>query len=117
MPSYTIKVPNNDDGEDLGEYESDYLPRVGDQFTLWHPRVCQGKDHPFCAVVSAVTHEAVHKSHPFSRGEVRLVDVIVWLAEEGGAPSLYCVCTETERAQHGVDINGVCVNCDHPRWT
>jgi len=50
MSSFTIKVPNNYEGEDLGVYEADYLPRLGDPFTLWHPRVCPKKGEPFCGV-------------------------------------------------------------------
>ena len=38
--------------------ESDYLPRVGEDFALWHPRVCKDPDIPFLGVVESVTHEA-----------------------------------------------------------
>jgi hypothetical protein len=50
MPRFIIKVPNDDEGEELGVYESDYLPRVGDPFALWHPRVCAKKDEPFLGI-------------------------------------------------------------------
>lgn len=111
MPSYTIKVPNNDEGEDLGEYESNYLPRVGDPFVLWHPRVCRGKHEPFCGVVSAVTHEAVHHN----LDNPTAVDTTVWLVEEHSAPTLYCECTEVERVKHGMDADGSCANCGSTR--
>lgn len=117
MPSFIIKVPNNDEGEDLGEYESEYLPRIGDPFVLWHPRVCGKKDQPFCAVVSGVTHEAFDKDHPYSRGvRVNVVSTVVWLAEEHAAPQLFCDCTEEQRAKHGV-VDGACDNCGHTRKT
>jgi hypothetical protein len=118
MPSYTIKVPNDDEGEDLGEYEADYLPRVGDPFVLWHPRVCAERDKPFCGVVSAVTHEVIHSSHPYAlehpRGR-RSVVTTVWLAEEHAPPTLYCVCTEEERSKWKVEADGRCENCGHMR--
>jgi len=56
MPKFTVMVNDDDEGEDLGEYEADYLPRVGDGFALWHPRVCKDKDAPFLGVVEAVRH-------------------------------------------------------------
>jgi hypothetical protein len=112
MASFTIKVPNNDEGEDLGEYESDYLPRVGDPFVLWHPRVCPDRHHPFCGVVSGVTHEA-HCAEPRAGGR-SLVGVTVWLTEEHAAPTLYCDCTEEERSRHVV-VDGKCDNCGHAR--
>jgi hypothetical protein len=117
MPSFTIKVPNDDEGEDLGEYVSDYLPRVGDPFTLWHPRVCRKKDEPFCAVVSGVTHEAFDKDHPYARGwnPANVVATVVWLAEEHAVPTLYCVCSEEERVMSSVSKSGECANCGHAR--
>lgn len=115
MPSFTIKVPNDDEGEDLGEYEADYLPRVGDPFVLWHPRVCREKDKPFCGVVSGVTHEALHKSHPYAgSGNHGVVQTVVWLAEEHAPPTLYCVCSEEERAKFILHMDR-CDNCGHVR--
>jgi len=119
MPSFTIKVPNDDEGEHLGTYESDYLPRVGDPFVLWHPRVCAERDKPFCGVVSGVTHEVVHASHPYAtgnypKGEQRSVETTVWLTEEHAPPTLYCDCTEEERARWGA-VEGQCENCGHAR--
>ncbi|SRR5579871_1124727 len=114
MPSYTIKVPNNDEGEDLGEYEANFLPRVGDRFTLWHPRVNGGKDgrySPFCGVVSAVDHEA---NFDPEKGDV---ETTVWLVEEHAAPKLYCNCSEEERSRFGVDEDGDCGSCGHARRT
>jgi hypothetical protein len=113
MPSFTIMVPNDDEGEDLGEYMSDYLPRVGDPFVLWHPRVCRKKDEPFCGVVSGVTHEAFDKDHLYAKGG--LVTTFVWLALEHAAVELFCDCTEGERVMSGVDEEGECVNCGHTR--
>lgn len=112
-PTYAIKVPNGDEGKDLGEYEADYLPRVGDSFTLWHPRVCAEKDRPFCGVVDAVTHEAFHISHPYSSADCEsAATTTVWLVEEQAAPTLYCECSEAERAPHGTK-DGKCENCGH----
>jgi hypothetical protein len=116
MPRFMIKVPNDDDGEDLGEYEAYYLPRVGDPFTLWHPRVCLKKDAPFCGVVSGVTHEACYKGLPYAPDEraPNVVTTTVWLAEEHAPPTLYCDCSEKERAKFGTE-NGDCENCGHVR--
>jgi len=111
MPSYTIKVPNNDEGEDLGEFHADYLPRVGDRFTLWHPRVNPGKHHPFCGVVSGVDHEAQFDSDGGS------VETVVWLVDEAPAPELFCDCTEEERAKWSVGEDGRCESCGHTRRT
>ena len=87
MPSFAIKVPNDDEGENLGEYVSDYLPRVGDPFVLWHPRVCRKKDEPFCGVVSGVTHEAFDKDHPYAceGNPANIVSTVVWLAVMSGS--------------------------------
>jgi hypothetical protein len=117
MPSFTIKVPNFDDGEDLGEYEADYLPRVGDPFVLWHPRVCPKKDQAFCGVVSGVTHEAVAKGHPYYNAGIgaAFVETVVWLTEELAAPTLYCDCTEEERARWSVGLDGKCESCGQAR--
>ena len=113
MPSYTIKVPNNDEGEDLGRFEADYLPRVGDRFTLWHPRVNPGKHNSFCGVVSAVDHEAIFQA--VEGGEDGYVTTTVWIAEEAPAPTLYCDCSEEERAKWKVEADGRCESCGHVR--
>lgn len=115
MPSFTIKVPNDDEGEDLGSYESDYLPRVGDPFVLWHPRVCT-KREPFCGVVSGVTHLTIDKDHPYGHqhAKANVVETTVWLVEEHASPTLYCDCTEEDRARHGAP-DGECANCGHQR--
>lgn len=112
MPSFTIKVPNDDDGHDLGDYESDYLPRVGDPFVLMHPRVNPRKDHPFVGTVSLVTHDAYAADGPRERG---YVETTVWLTEEAPAPQLYCDCTEAEQVTCGVDERGDCENCGRAR--
>lgn len=118
MPSFTIKVLNDDEGEDLGAYVSDYLPRVGDPFVLWHPRVCRKKDEPFSGVVSEVTHEAFDVSHPYATGGnlVNVVTTVVWLAEEYAAPAIYCACSEEDRAKSGVE-EGLCESCGYTRKT
>lgn len=114
--SYLIKVPNNDEGKDLGEYQADYLPRVNDPFVLWHRMLSPDKEHPFCGIVQSVTHEAFDKDHPYARGgnTPGVVTTTVWLAEEMAAPTLYCDCTSQEREQHVVK-DGRCDNCGHVR--
>lgn len=62
MPSFMLKVPNDDDGLDLGTYEADYLPRVGDLFFLYHPALCADED-PFEARVESVVWEAFKEIH------------------------------------------------------
>lgn len=109
MPSFTIKVPNNDEGMDLGEYQADYLPRVGDRFSLMHPIVSPKKDYPFLGVVMAVDHEAVCEE------DGNYVVTTVWLVEEYAAPTLYCDCSEEEQTQHGVDEGGGCGSCGRAR--
>lgn len=112
MPSYTIKVHNNDEGEDLGEYEADYLPRVGDRVALMHPRVCPDRGHPFLGVVTAVDHDAYAGD---ARSEKGSVSTTVWLVEEYAAPTLYCDCSEEERKTWSVGEDGRCESCGHVR--
>jgi|APFre7841882654_1041346.scaffolds.fasta_scaffold240179_1 hypothetical protein len=122
MPSFTIKVPNDDEGEDLGEYESDYLPRVGDPFTLWHPRVSGKPFELFCGIVQQVVHEAYcgERKTPDGRDDpngprgVGRVVTIVWLVEEYASPQRFCDCTPREREMHDV-VEGVCENCGGKR--
>ena len=116
MPSFMIKVQNNDEGEDLGAYESDYVPRAGEPLVLWHPRVCRDNDHPFCGIVAEVTHEAFNESHPYAKGGNKpgVVTTIVWLTEEHAAPDLFCDCTAAEQLKLG-DVDGWCENCGHAR--
>jgi hypothetical protein len=115
MSSFLIKVPNNDEGEDLGEYQSDYLPRVGDSFAVWHRRLSPKKDTPFLGVVSAVAHEVFDKDHPYGDlASKNRVVTTVWLIEEAAAPTIYCDCTEQERTLHGA-TDGECENCGHVR--
>jgi hypothetical protein len=109
MGTFTVKVPNNNEGENLGEYRADFLPRVGDRFTLWHPRVNPGKHHPFCGVVSAVDHEVQFDADGGS------VETVVWLVDEAPAPALFCDCTEEERAKWGVGEDRRCESCGHAR--
>lgn len=121
MPSFRIKVPNNDEGEDLGEYVADYLPRVGDRFALHHPLVCAENNVPFIGVVESVEHEAYAyhrgvKPSPEESEDLKdgFVNATVWLVEELTAPTLYCDCSEEERAKHPV-VDGACDNCGHAR--
>jgi hypothetical protein len=116
MPSFLLKVPNNDEGEDLGEYQSDYLPRVGDSFAVWHRRLSPKKDEPFLGVVESVHHEVFDKDHPYARGGNMVNEVVttVWLTEEAAAPLFYCDCSPQERELHGVK-DGDCENCGHVR--
>jgi hypothetical protein len=115
MPSFRIMVPNGDEGEDLGEYESDYLPRVGDWLTLSHPRVSGRRGDPFCAVVESVRHEA-RCGEPGEHGlrKVGTVTTTVWLVEEQAAPTLYCDCAPEVRERHGA-TGGVCNSCGSER--
>lgn len=108
---FTIKVPNHDDGEDLGTFEAECLPRVGETFVLFHPRVCRGDD-PFVGKIDFVCWEAMHGSHKLAnnRGE-NLAAATVWLVEDSAAPAFYCTCTSEERERHGVDKDSDCVNC------
>lgn len=115
MPSFTVKVPNGDEGEDLGTFESDYLPRVGDDFLLYHPRVTGGSQYPLEAQVSSVVFEAYSKDHPFAPEKKDTVDATVWLSEVGGAVKLYCDCTPEQREKWIVDAQGVCESCGHER--
>jgi hypothetical protein len=116
MPLFLVKVPNGDDGEDLGEFESDCVPRVGDDFVLFHPRLCGSSDHPFVGKVGAVVHEASSKDHKYATNtEKNTVITTVWLVEEAPAPMLYCDCTSEERKQHGENGQGRCENCGHER--
>jgi len=111
MPAaYTVKVYDDDEGEDLGVYESPYLPRVGDDFILWHPRVCASEHNPFIGTVNKVTHEA----RPGVDGAPGLVETIVWLVEEYAPAMLYCDCSPEDRARHGVE-DGHCTNCNGSR--
>ena len=116
MPSFTVKVPNGDEGEDLGAYEADYLPRVGDSFALFHPRLTGDGEHPFVGVVTAVWWEAFSKDHKYASNENKNVaDATVWLAEESGAVTLYCDCTPEGREKWKVEADGRCENCGHIR--
>ena len=119
MASFRIKVPNDDEGEDLGEYQSDYLPRVGEPFFLWHPRLGfdgSDGDHPFCGIVSEVVHEAQYAANGVERSghPVSVVTTTVWLTEEHGAPKLFCDCSEDERKKYDA-VDGECQNCGHRR--
>jgi hypothetical protein len=107
MLMFTVKVPNDDEGEDLGEYASDYLPREGERFAIWHPRVCKDEHVPFLGVVIEVTHEA---RCPDPGEEVGSVHTTVWLGEEDAPPALYCVCTPEERQLRPV-VDGYCDEC------
>lgn len=113
MPSYTIKVHNNDECEDLGEYDADYLPRVGEPIVLWHPRVSRDDDHPFLGVVSEVTHEAFLNVGVVD-GKVlneSYAETTVWLTEDHGTPTLYCVCSPKKSSAECEENDGICWDC------
>jgi hypothetical protein len=124
MPSFVVKVPNGDDGEDLGVFEADYLPRVGDKFLLFHPKLTGSSSHPFEGEVSAICWEAFSKDHKYGAALAALHDAnadrsvaqaTVWLAEYCGVPTIYCDCKPTAREHFGIDSSGDCVNCGHRR--
>lgn len=116
MPRFFLKVPDNDEGEYLGEYESDYLPRVGEDFAVWHPRLCADPHQPFLGIVREVTHEA-----RYSEGADNFAVTTVWLDECFQAPTLYCACAPEElrkfasragqTGEFAVDEDGTCKNC------
>lgn len=112
MSRYTIKVPNGDEGEDLGVYEG-CLPCVGDPIVLLHPRVNPRQHEPFVGKVALVTHDAYYGGEK----EEGHVDTTVWVEDEAPAPQLYCDCAEEDRSRHGVDEDGDCENCRHRRRT
>jgi hypothetical protein len=108
MPSFILKVHDGDEGEEFGECSSDYLPRVGEPFQLWIKKLQARKDSPFCGLVTAVTHELLDTG----------VVTTVWLAEEAGAVTMYCDCTEeAQQRWPSPDENGKCVNCGYERVT
>lgn len=107
-PAFTVRVPNDGEGEGLGEYESYYLPRVGESFAIWHPRLCRDPLVPFLGVVTDVTHEAYATTA--DGDEVGIVSTVVWLSEEGATPTLYCDCSPEERWKHPV-VDGHCDCC------
>jgi len=109
MHTFTVKVPNDDEGEDLGEYESDFLPRVGDAFALWHPRVCKDEYTPFLGIVQSVSFDA-YCGERGAAGDRKVgsVSVTVWLVEDGAPPQRYCDCRpEEQRPLEG----GTCDDC------
>ena len=127
MTTFTIKVPNDDEGEDLGYYDAPAVPRVGETFLLFHPKLTGSSDHPFVGTVVDVVYEAMHPEHKFAkkRGvhpvdsvmQSRPIDayVVVWLQEEAGATKIWCDCTPNERELHGIGEDGDCANCGHER--
>jgi hypothetical protein len=74
-------------------------------------------DTPFEGVVASVDHEAFHKDHPYADKQATKSYVIttVWLTEEAAAPTLYCDCSEEERAKWKVDEQERRENCGHVR--
>lgn len=117
MPSFLIKVPNDDDGESLGEYEADYLPRAGDEFTIYHPALTGDASTPFYGMVRKVAHEArcgarVKGEHDREMGAV---DTTVWLVERSVERRLFCDCSPEEQLEHGEDDDGCCNFCGDER--
>ena len=116
MPRYTIKVPDDDEGHYLGDYDADYLPRVGDPIAIDHPQLNPRPHHPCLGVVSAITHEA-RSPAPDNEDRRGTVGTTVWVVEDSPAPQLFCDCTDAERAKYGADRDGDCMNCSHLRRT
>jgi hypothetical protein len=115
--SFHVMVPNDDEGQDLGEYKADYLPREGDLFFLWHPKVCGRSGTPFEGKVVQVAHEAFHESHKVAGGGnvPNQVVTTVWLTEENAPPVIYCDCSPEKLEKWKADENGRCKNCGHLR--
>ncbi len=102
---FEVKVPNDDEGESLGDYEADTLPRPGERFAIYgNPLVCLHEHDYFIGVVDEVMWEATPgKAVP-----------TVWLREgESAKVTVYCTCTTEERTRHQNvdDEDGRCGNC------
>lgn len=107
MVRFEIKVPNHDDGASLGTFAADALPRAGDSFVIFHPRL--GKE-AFVAKVDVVCWEAFAKGHDYATNKEGTAEATVWLVEESTAPTFYCTCTVKS-----VDDSGNCTNCGDRR--
>ena len=116
---FEIKVPDHGgDGESLGFCNADVLPRVGDAFLLYHPKVCGQKREPFEGKVDAIVWEA------FYEDGLCKADPTVWLIGGMSPVQVYCVCSEKERegSREGheadldyIDKEGICFNCGDER--
>lgn len=115
MGRFVIMVPDEQGGCPLGEYEADFLPRVGDGIQLWHPEVMEHEDTPFDGIVTSVEWQAMHPtsmSECVPRPKVAGASATVWLAQRAGPVCLFCTCTAEERGEHGAHY-GQCDNCGH----
>jgi hypothetical protein len=101
---FEVKVPDDDEGESLGEYEADTLPRPGERFAIYgNPKVCVHEHDYFIGVVDEVMWDATFDDPRDPKRPAR-VEPTVWLREEAAKVTVYCTCTTEERARHeGVD--------------
>lgn len=116
MPTFEIKVPNDDEGESLGDFCAEAVPRKGERFTIYaHPLVCKDGDH-FIGIVDDVQYDAdCHAWTPNGAG-VWSVEITVWLHEENQAPVIYCTCSaeriaKMEAREAGSLDEGACSDC------
>jgi hypothetical protein len=125
MVRFEIRIPDGDDGTSLGVCTAEAIPRVGDAFVLYHPRVCPDPTTPFEGKVDAVVWEARKLTIATASAREIVADLpMVWIAENAGMVKLYCECTDAERAEKQTrhlcdpdfaDSNGVCFNCGDER--
>lgn len=115
---FEVKVPDDDEGESLGTYEADTLPRPGDRFAIHgNPKVCLREHDYFIGVVDEVMWEATTYKVPRKTLNTPQVDggavPTVWLREEAAKVIIYCECTPEERTRHQNvdDEDGRCGNC------
>lgn len=104
MAMFEVRVPDTDEGEVLGDYEAECIPRVGERFCIDnHPAVCRGEHDTFIGVVESVEHYARYTKGPGALS----TKTVVWLREEHGAPAIYCTCANPPPA----DAAGGCDDC------
>jgi hypothetical protein len=99
---FEVKVPDDDEGESLGDYEAEALPRNGDRFAIYgNPLVCLHEHDYFIGIVDEVMWEATEgKAVP-----------TVWLREEAAKIRVYCTCMPEERREGTEDEDWRCGNC------
>jgi hypothetical protein len=104
MATFEVRVPNDDDGESLGMFDADTVPRIGERFCInGHPEVCRTANDCFIGIVDDVAYEATCSAKGGGRWAT---DITVWLREEHGTPVLYCECTTPSP-----DAEGNCDDC------
>lgn len=110
---FEIRVPyGGGDGESLGACEAEALPRVGDTFLVYHPKVCRKEFEPFEGKVDAVVWETnPHLRKPPS--SKLWADVVVWLVPSAVEVEIFCDCSEAQRSIDP-EIPLECLNCGHP---